>query len=107
MSNEDRQLLGPLSVSILQDSDAWRDRIPETLTPEQLEFMEWVRRPPWWRPIARWKHDRQECGFFSCRVKPVEDLVGQPTVLEYRRFPPRRPPWWRPVARWKYDRRKK
>ena len=107
MSNEDRQLRGPLSLSILRDSDAWRDRIPETLTPKQLEFMEWVRRPPWWRPIARRKHDRRERGFLFIRMEPAEGLADRPIVLEYRRFPPRRPPWWRPIARWKYDRRKK
>ena len=60
MSNEDRQLLGPLSVSILRDADAWRNRIPETLTPEQLRFALGLGRPPRWRPVARWKHDRRK-----------------------------------------------
>lgn len=60
MSNEDRQLLGPLSLSILRDSDAWRDRIPETLTPEQLRFALGLGRPPWWRLVARWKYDRRK-----------------------------------------------
>ena len=60
MSNEDRQLLGPLSLSILRDADAWRDRIPETLTPEQLRFALGLGHPPRRRPLARWKYDRRK-----------------------------------------------
>ena len=31
------------------------DRLPDTLTPEQLRFALGRSRPPWWRFVARWR----------------------------------------------------
>lgn len=89
MSNEPQQLLGPASLEFLEGCEAgrrsvWRDRIPARLTLEQLAFMEWVRRPPWWRPFARRKFDRQPKGYLAIHLRP-EDVEKLPMVVRYRR----------------------
>lgn len=98
MSNEDRQLLGPLSQEILgiqvcadekvplpptldevvaktaeiwdgvlldychESCVAFRDRLPDPLTPEQIRFALGLSRPPRWRFIARrrWRKRYEE-----------------------------------------------
>ena len=66
MSNELRQLLGPLSQILLRD--CWRDRTAGWPLSELQQAVVGMSRPPWWRLIARWKWRKTARNM--CRPQP-------------------------------------
>ena len=62
MSDEPKQAPKSLRDHLAQEQcdrakvvNCWRDRLPDAPTPEQLRFALGLSRPPWWRPVARWR----------------------------------------------------
>ena len=96
--NEDRQLLGPLSVGILRDF--WRDRTGNWSMENMQKFIVGMSKPPWWRLIARWKWRRLARNLaepqpglsgwkvIDCRNAPGQrsDVVFAPELIELTAF---------------------
>ena len=80
MSDEPRQLLGPLSRSLLRD--CWRDRTGNWSLPTIRKFVAGMSKPPWWRLVARWKWRKMARGM----AKPQEGLSGW-KVIDCRNAP--------------------
>ena len=80
MSNEPRQLLGPLSQSVLRD--CWRDRTAGWPLPELQRAVVGMSKPPWWRFVARWKWRKVARNM----CKPQPGLAGW-KVIDCRNAP--------------------
>lgn len=86
--NEDRQLLGPLSVGILRDF--WRDRTGNWSMENMQKFIVGMSKPPWWRLIARWKWRRlarnlaePQPGLSGWKVIDCRNAPGQRSDVVY------------------------
>ena len=80
MSDEPRQLLGPLSQSVLRD--CWRDRTGNWSLPTIRKFVAGMSKPPWWRFVARWKWRKVARNM----CKPQPGLAGW-KVIDCRNAP--------------------
>ena len=90
MSNEPQQLLGPLSQELLRDfpqthPSVWRDRTGNWSLENMRSFSYRMRKPPWWRPLARWKWRKLARNM----CKPQPGLAGW-KVIDCRNAPGQR-----------------
>lgn len=105
MSNEPQQLLGPLSQELLRDfpqkhPSVWRDRTGNWSLENMRSFSYRMRKPPWWRPLARWKWRKLKRNMLKpqpalsgwkvidCRNAPghLSDVVFEPELVELTAF---------------------
>lgn len=77
MSNEPRQLLGPMGLEFLKGCeawrwDAWRDRVAGWPLVDLQALVLGMRKPPWRRFVRRWKRRK----LVRSMAKPQPALAG-------------------------------